>query len=114
MSFEGQLDKTVNIKHEVPGGPDGQGGYLPPSWNILYKRIKAAIVLIPKGEQILQYDKKDVFAEFFIYMEYLSGVKEGHRIYWGDRVYGIKLVLPWREKGRFMKLACVEIGRDIG
>lgn len=113
MSFAGQLDKTGTIKHETPGGDDGMGGQLPATWNSLYKRIKFAIVLIPKGEQIFQYNKIDVFAEFFIYMEYLSGVKETQRVYWGNRVYEIKLVLPWREKGRFMKLACVEIGRNI-
>lgn len=113
MSFAGHLDKTVKIKDEVVGAPDGMGGFLPSSWTTIYKRIKGAVVLIPKKEQIFQYDKIDVFAEFFWYMEYLSGVKETQRIYWGSRVYNIKLVLPWREKGRFMKLACVEIGREI-
>ena len=113
MSFAGHLDKTVKIQHEVAGGDDGMGGTLPSTWVTIHKRIKAAIVLIPKKEQIIQYDKIDVFAEFYIYMEHLSGVKETQRICWGTRVYGIKLVLPWREKARFMKLACVEIGREI-
>lgn len=113
MSFAGQLDKTVKIKSETAGTADGMGGYLPPTWTTLYKRVKAAIVLIPKGEQIFQYNKIDVFAEFFIYMEYLSGVKETQRVHWGNRVFEIKLVLPWREKGRFMKLACVEVRRNI-
>lgn len=112
MSFAGQLDKTVRIKHEVAGAADGMGGHAAPTWTTLYKRVKAAIVLIPKKEQILEYDKDKVFAEFFIYLEYLSGIEEGHRVYWGSRVYEIKLVLPWREKARFMKLACVEIGRN--
>lgn len=113
MSFAGQLDKTIRIKDETIGGPDGMGGYNPAGWNTIYKRVKAAIVLIPKKEQIIKYDKIDVFAEFYIYMEYLSGVKETQRIHWGSKVYEIKLVLPWREKGRFMKTACVEIGRNI-
>jgi len=113
MSFAGQLDKTIRIKDFVKGDADDMGGYDSPIWSTIYKRIKAAIVLIPKKEQIIQYDKIDVFAEFFWYMEYLSGIKETQRIYWGSKVYGIKLVLPWREKGRFMKMACVEIGREI-
>jgi len=116
MSFAGQLDKTIKIKEEGQGDPDGMGGFLPPTgdgWVTLYKRIKAAIVLIPKGKEIIQYSKVDVFAEFYWYMEYLSGVKESQRIYWGSKVYDIKLVLPWREKGRFMKLACVQVGREI-
>ena len=113
MSFAGQLDKTVKIKDFTKGVADGAGGYLPSTWTTIYKRIKAAVVLIPKGKEIIQYSKVDVFAEFYWYMEYLSGVKETQRIYWGSKVYEIKLVLPWREKGRFMKLACVELGRDI-
>ena len=113
MSFAGQLDKTVSIKDFTEGASDGAGGYLPGSWAPIYKQVKAAIVLIHKGEQIIGYDKKNVFAEFFWYLESLSGVKEGQRIYWSGRIYEIKLVLPWQEKGRFMKLACIEIARKI-
>lgn len=113
MSFAGHLDKTGKIKHEVTGAGDGMGGYLAPTWATLYKQIKFAIVLIPKKEQIIKYDKIDVFADFFIYMEYLSGVKEGHRLHWGTRTFEFKLVLPWQEKKRFMKLASVEIGRKL-
>jgi len=113
MSYAGHLDKTIKIKDSVKGIADGAGGFLPATWAIIYKRIKAAIVVIPIKGQIIQYSKVDVFAEFYWYMEYLSGVKETQRIYWGSKVYEIKLVLPWREKGRFMKLACVELGRNI-
>ena len=113
MSFAGQLDKTISIKDFIEGTSDGMGGYLPGSWASIYKQVKAAIVIISKGEQILAYDKKNVFAEFFWYLEHLSGVKEGQRIYWGGKIYEIKLVLPWQEKSRFMKLACIEIARQI-
>ena len=112
MSFAGQLDKTVNIKSYSEGASDGMGGYLPGSWASIYKKIKANLVLIQKGEQILAYDKANVFAEVFWYLEYLSGIKEGQRVHWESRVYEIKLVLPWQEKARFMKLACVEVGRS--
>ena len=113
MSYEDHLDKTVKIKDFTKGLPNGMGGFLPSTWTAIYKRVKGALVLIPKGEQIIKYSKVDVFAEVYWYMEYLSGVKESQRVYWGSRVYDIKLVLPWREKGRFMKLACVEVGREI-
>lgn len=113
MAFQTHLDKTASIKDFTKGASDGMGGYLPDTWTSIHKKVKFAIVLIPKEEQIIQYDKANVFAEFFIYLEYLSGIKEGQRVYWGSRVFEIKLVLPWREKGRFMKLACVEVGRDI-
>jgi len=113
MSFAGQLDKTISIKAETAGASDGMGGTLPSTWNVIYKQIKAAYVLIQKGEQIIAYDKKNVFAEGYWYLEALSGVKEGQRVHYGSRAFEIKLVLPWREKGRFMKLACVEIARAI-
>ena len=113
MSFARQLDKTVSIEDYTPGASDDMGGNLPGSWSLVYKRIKGALVLIPKGEQILNYDKENVFAEVYWYLEYLSGVKESQRIHWQSRYFDIKLVLPWQEKGRFMKLACVEVARQI-
>jgi len=113
MSFQGHLNKTIKIKEEVAGAADGMGGTAAPIWSTIHKQVKAAIVLIPKKEQIIQYDKIDVFAEFFIYLEHLSGVREGQEVHYGSRKFAIKLVLPWREKGRFMKLACVEIARAI-
>ena len=113
MSFAGQLDKTISITGYTEGAADSMGGYSAGSWASIYKKIKAAIVIIRKGDQILAYDKKNVFAEVYWYLEYLSGVKEGQRVHWGSRIFEIKLVLPWREKGRFMKLACVEIARQV-
>ena len=116
MSFAGQLDKTVSIQGFTKGAPDGMGGYLPGSWAPIYKKIKAAFVITTlrfQGEQILAYGKKNVFAEVFIYLEYLSGIKEGQRVHWESKVYEINFVAPWQEKERFMKLACVEVGRQI-
>ena len=112
MSFAGQLDKTVSIESFTAGAADGMGGYAEGAWTSIYKKVKAAIVIISRENQILAYDKENVFADFYWYMEYLSGVKESQRICWDSKVYDIKLVLPWREKGRFMKLACVEVGRS--
>jgi len=113
MSFVSHLDKTISIKDFTKGAADGLGGYLPSTWAPIYKQIKAAVVIIPKEKEMIRYDKTDVFAEVYWYMEYLSGVKETQQVHWGSRVYEIKLVMPWREKGRFMKLACVEIGRNL-
>jgi len=113
MSFAGQLDKTVSIHDYTIGASDGMGGYATGSWAPIYKKIKGALVVISKGEQILAYDKKNVFAEVWWYFEHLSGVKEGQRIHWDSKVYEIKLVLSWQEKERFMKLACIEIARQI-
>ena len=113
MSYEGQLDKTVSIQGYTAGAADGMGGYAAGSWAPIYKKVKAAIVIISVGEQILTYDKEAVFAECYWYLEYLSGIKEGQRVHWESKVYDIKLVLPWQEKGRFLKLACVQVGRNI-
>ena len=112
MSFAGQLDKTINILDEVSGISDGMGGTLPATWKVIYRRIKAAIVLISKEGQILTYDKKTAFANFYWYLEYLSGITEGKRVDWSGRIFEIRLVLPWQEKERFMKLACIEVGRS--
>jgi SPP1 family predicted phage head-tail adaptor len=113
VSFAGQLDKTVSIEDYVTGASDGMGGYAAGSWVPIYKKVKAAIVIISRENQILAYDKENVFADVYWYLEYLSGVRESQRIHWGSKIYDIKLVLPWEEKARFMKLACVEVGRQI-
>ena len=113
MSFTEHLDKTVSIEAYTKGASDGMGGYLPGTWAPIYKKVKAGLVLISREQQILAYDKKNVFAEFYWYLEYLSAIKEGQRVCWGSKVYEIKLVLPWEEKKRFMKLACVEVGRSV-
>jgi len=109
MSFAGHLDKTVTIRKFTKGATDGMGGYAAGTWSVIYRRIKAAVVIIKKGEQIIAYDKANVFAGVYWYLEHLSGIEEGQRIYWSGRVYEIKLAMAWREKGRFMKLACVEV-----
>jgi len=113
MSFAGHLDKTVNIDAYTKGASDGMGGYAAGTWAAIYKKVRAALVVIAVGEQILSYDKKNVFAEVYWYLEPLSGIKEGQRIRWGARTWEIKLALSWQEKGRFMKLACAEIARQI-
>lgn len=113
MSFAGQLDKTVNIEAYTKGAADGMGGYAAGTWAAIYKKVKAALVVIEVGDQILTYDKKNVFAEVYWYLEPLSGIKEGQRVHWGARTWEIKLVSSWQEKGRFMKLASIEIARQI-
>jgi len=114
MSFTGHLDKTVKIKDETIGAGDGMGGYAAGSSATLYKRVKAALVLIRRKDQMIHSGGIKVFAEVYWYMERLSGIREGQEVHWGSRKWAIKLVLPWQEKNRFMKLACVEIGKKIG
>ena len=111
MSFTGHLDKTITISREVAGASDGMGGTAASTWAVIYVRVPAAIVIIDKREQIIQYDKKSVFADFYWYLEPLSAVREGNRISWDGRTFEVKLKMAWQENARFMKLACVEISR---
>ena len=114
MSFVAHLDKRVNIKEETQGAADGAGGFAAPTWTVIYRRVPFAFMPASKrfDELIQTRDKEEVLADFLGYLEYRSGVKEGQRIYWGGRVFEIKIIYIWREKARMMKLKLIEKGRN--
>lgn len=111
MSYSSWLDKTGNIKKFTRGTPDGQGGFLPGSWSIFYKNIKFQLVSLSKKQQDALFDKKQVDADYFLYIKEKSGLDESCRMYWGARIFEFKLIISWEEKGRFMKIAVTEVDR---
>lgn len=113
MAYADFLNKSVTIKTYAKGAADGTGGYAAATWSALYRRVPAQFVLVSKkgDAAVLAFDKETVFADYFIYIEHRSGIKEGDRVIWQGRTFEIKLVGPWQESGRFLKLTCVEKGR---
>ncbi len=111
MSFVALLDSTCSIRRETLGAPDGQGGYLAATWNVLYPRLRCRFESLPKDEEILGYDKKVVYPGYYVYLVYRSGIKEGDRIYHNGRQFEIKLVENWSEQERYLQLIVTEIER---
>ena len=115
MSFEGLLDSTCKIMQEtLPAvSDDGMGGYTAAaiSWNVLYPRVRCRFESLPKEEEILGHDKKTTYPDYYVYLVYRSGIKEGMRIYHNSRQFEIKLVENWSEQEKYLQLAVTELTR---
>jgi SPP1 family predicted phage head-tail adaptor len=109
MSFKSLLNSTVDIYRKTDTA-DGQGGYTS-TWAAVHSRKRARFQALGSKEAMLTYDKATVFANYFVYMEHITGVTEGDRVYLGTRKFDIKLVQDWDETSEYLKLAVLEIGR---
>jgi SPP1 family predicted phage head-tail adaptor len=110
MSLRLMFNNEISIKR--PTYTTGEGGRQTVTWATIYRRIKCRFNALANKETIITYDKKTWFANFYIYLEYLSGIKEGDRVYTTDGgEYEIKLVQDWDKAKNYMKLAVAEIGR---
>lgn len=108
MSFRGLLNQTVTIK-SVGYTTDTMGGAGTPTWTAIHSNVKCRFNPIQGRDTIFLYDKKTVWASHYVYLEYLSDIKEGDRLYLGTRVFEIKMIVDWDEKNDKMKLSAVEI-----
>jgi len=111
MSFDALLDSTCKIMQETLGASDLAGGYTKSSWSVLYAHVRCRFESLPKAEEILAYDKDITYPDYYVYLVYRSGIKEGMRIYHDSRRFEIKLVENWSEQERYLQLAVVEITR---
>ena len=116
MSFEGLLDSKCTIMQQTLGvSDDGMGGYLAAtvaaSWNVLYPHVACRFESLPKEEEILGYDKKTTYPDYYVYLVYRSGIKEGMRIYYKGRQFEIKLGENWSEQGKYGQLLLTELTR---
>ncbi|GAH39436.1 unnamed protein product [marine sediment metagenome] len=112
MSFEGLLDSTCKIMQETLGAADGIGGYAASSWGVLYPRVACRFESLPKMEEILGYDKKTTYPDYYLYLVYRSGIKEGMRIYYKGRQFEIKLDENWSEQDKYQQLSLTELARQ--
>jgi len=115
MSFPGLLNNTVSIKRlSLSGADDGMGGWDgTESYTVTHRRVKCRFNALPKREQVIAYNKKEVFANWYCYMEYRSGIQEQDRLYMRDgREFEVKLLMDWDEAKNYLKLAVLEIERN--
>ena len=112
MSFASLLDSLCDVKEETLGAKDGAGGYEPSTWSVIYRRVPCCWETLTRKLEILAYDKTAAFPDFYVYMEFRSGIKEGGRIVREDgREFAIKLVEDTKLMGEYMKIAVTELMR---
>ena len=111
MSFASLLDSTVDIKRSNPGGITTGGGYAAPSEAAIYMSVPCRFETLTKKLEIMAYDKQAVFPDYFVYMEYRSGIQESDILVKDGREFAIKLVEDWSEQGEYLKLAVSELKR---
>ena len=111
MSFEGLLDSKCTIMQETLGAVDGMGGHAASSWGVLYPHVACRFESLPKEEEILGYDKKTVYPDYYLYLVHRSGIKEGMRIYYKGRQFEIKLDENWSEQAKYQQLLLTDITR---
>lgn len=111
MSFAALLDSTVNVARETPGALTATGGYGAPTETVLYMGVPCRFEALTKKLEIMAYDKQAVFPDYFVYMEFRSGVREGDLLIKNGRRFAVKFVEDWSEQGKYLKLAVSEIKR---
>ena len=111
MSFTGLLDSKCKIMQETLGVPDGMGGYGASGWGVLYPRVACRFESLPKAEEALAYDTKITYPDYYLYLVYRSGIKEGMRIYYKGRQFEIKLDENWSEQDKYQQLLLTELTR---
>ncbi len=112
MAFVDLLDSKCKIMQETLGAADGALGYGASTWNVLYNHVACRFESLPKAEEILAYDRETFYPDYYIYLIYRSGIKEGMRVYHNSRQFEIKLVENWSEQERYLQLAVTEITRQ--
>ena len=110
MSFQALLDSQIDIKR-LSYTIDDIGGQGTPVYSILYTNVKCRFESLPKKLEIQAYDQTAIFPDYKVYLEGLSGIIEGDRIFLGSQEFEIKLIEDWSEQGKYMTLHVVEWGR---
>jgi len=108
MSFQSLLNQSITIK-SVAYTVDSMGGQQTATWTAIHSNIKCRFNPILGRDMVYLDDKKTVWASHYVFLKYLSDIKEGDRVYLGTRVFEIKMIVDWDENNDKMKLAVVEI-----
>ena len=108
MSFAALLDSKITIKRPTRV-VDDIGGEGSTTYATLYSNVPCRFETLAKKLEIIAYDKTAVYPDYYIYLEYRSGIRETDRIFLGSREFEIKLIEDWSEQGKYLMLAVTEI-----
>ena len=87
----------------------GTGAKLTKTWAVRYGRVPCRMNAKISEAEILFYQKASVFPDFIMYILYRSGIVETDRVIFDSRDFDIKKIDNWDEKGKYLKIALVEI-----
>jgi SPP1 family predicted phage head-tail adaptor len=111
MSFDGLLDSYVKIIRQTQT-TDGQGGWTTAD-TVLYQRVKCRFEATMGRQEAGIYGTTVVMPDFYVYLNYTSGIKEGDRLVdKNSKQFEIKLIDDWSKQQKYMRLAVSEIGRN--
>jgi hypothetical protein len=109
MSRDNLYNRTVNITRAVYTA-DELGGNSSKSYALVRSNVPCRFNSLFTKEMLWDYDKKTVFANYKVYLEYLDGLKEGDRLVLDDgSVYDVKLIIQWDMAKTYMELAVMEV-----
>jgi len=111
MSFAALLDNKVDIKSRTKGG-DTMGGGGTITYADVYLNVPFRFESLDKKEELLAYDKKTTYPDYYGYCEYKANIKEAQVVIFDSRYFEIKLVQDWSEQGKYMRLSLTEITRN--
>lgn len=114
MSFYSLLDNKCDIKRPTNATGDGMGGHsdASTSYTALYLNVPCRFETTSKKQEILAYGgKASAYPDYYLYLEYHSGIREGDHIIFGGKTFEIKLVENWSERGKYMQLSLVDLSR---
>jgi len=115
MSFQSLLDNKCDVKRPVVETTDPLGGYSDTSYDVLYLNVPCRFETTSRKLEILAYGgKSDIYPDYLLYLEYRSGIKESDHVFLDSRVFEVKLVEDWSERGKYMRLSLVELERMTG
>ncbi len=106
MSFSGLLNKKINIEKVIRTAV-GDGSYTE-SWSIRYANVPCRINSV-RMDELQEYDKQTVFADYIIFIEYKNNITEKDRIIFGSRTFEIKAVRNYDEMQLYYKIYVLEI-----
>jgi len=112
MTFAALLDNTVDIKERAKGG-DTMGGGGAITYTDVYLNVPFRFESLDKKEEMLAYDKKTTYPDYYGYCEYRANIKGGQVVIFNSRYFEIKLVQDWSEQGKYMRLSLVELTRNV-
>ena len=87
----------------------GTGAKLTKTWSMRYHDVSCRFNAKISQAEILYYQKASVFPDFIMYIVYRSGIVETDKVHFKGREFDIKKIDNWDEKGKYLKIALVEV-----
>jgi hypothetical protein len=95
--------RAITVSDDLGGHRSG--------YSTLYASVRCRLNALTTKEMTFSFEKQTVFANYYIYLEYLADLKDGDRLIdlADARTYEVKLVMEWDRAQNYMKIAAMEL-----